>query len=77
MIDLPHATNQIQLVKNFQDLVSTPFQGEINTICWNRQLTGDFSEIVKQVELNENIATLGEPLNLLIYFFKKKLSWNY
>jgi hypothetical protein len=60
MIDLPKATNQIHLVTNFKDLVSKPFQGETNAICWTRQLTGDFSEIVKKVELTENIATLGE-----------------
>ncbi len=60
MIDLPKATNQIHLVTNFKDLVSKPFQGEMNAICWTRQLTGDFSEIVKKVELTENIATLGE-----------------
>ena len=60
MIDLPKATNQIHLVTNFKDLVSKPFQGETNAICWTRQLTGDFSEIVKKVEITENIATLGE-----------------
>jgi len=60
VIDLPHTTNQIQVVTNFQDLVSTPFHGEMNAICWPRELTGDFSEIVKKVELNGNIATLDE-----------------
>ncbi len=60
MIELFSATKQIHRVTNFQDLVSTPFQGEINAICWKRKLTGDFSEIVKQVALNENIATLNE-----------------
>ncbi|TXD68343.1 hypothetical protein [Aequorivita lipolytica] len=60
MIDLPHTANQIHRVTNFKDLVSTPFQGEMNAICWTRKLTGDFSEIVKQVEINENIATLDE-----------------
>ncbi len=58
MIDLSHAENQIHCVTNFQDLVSTPFHGEINAICWTRELTGDFSEIVKKVALNENIAVL-------------------
>jgi hypothetical protein len=58
MIDLSHAENQIHRVTNFQDLVSTPFYGEINAMCWPRKLTGDFSEIVKKVELNGNIATI-------------------
>lgn len=52
--------NQLQHVTNFQDLVSTPFQGETNAICWSRELIGDFSEIVNKVELNGNIAELDQ-----------------
>ncbi|MCW3091113.1 MAG: hypothetical protein JWP81_2182 [Ferruginibacter sp.] len=52
--------HQIHCVTNFQDLISTPFYGAINAICWTRKLTGDFSEIVKEVALNENIAVLDE-----------------
>ena len=60
MIDLSHAENQIHCVTNFQDLVSTPFHGKMNAICWSRKLAGDFSEIVKKVELSENIVTLDQ-----------------
>lgn len=60
MKDLPPANNQIHHVTNFQDLVSTPFHGEINAICWTRQLTGDFSEIVKKLALNENISAIDQ-----------------
>lgn len=58
MTDSPNTENQIQKVTNFQDLISTPFQGEINAICWSRTLIGDFSEIVRQIELNEDIVEL-------------------
>ena len=58
MINLSHAANQIRCVTNFQDLVSTPFREENNAICWTRKLTGDFSEIVKKVALNENVMVL-------------------
>ncbi|UAM96883.1 DUF1826 domain-containing protein [Polaribacter litorisediminis] len=64
MMNLYHTKNQIQCVSNFQDLVSTPFHGEVNAICWTRKLTGDFSEIVKKIELNENIAAL-DPKELI------------
>jgi hypothetical protein len=47
-------------VTDFQDLVSTPFRGEINAICWTRKLIGDFSEIVQKVALDGNITTLGQ-----------------
>jgi hypothetical protein len=60
MINLSPAENQIHCVTNFQDLVSTPFHGAINAICWTRKLTGDFAEIVNKVELHENIAVLDE-----------------
>jgi hypothetical protein len=60
MINLSHTENQIQYVTGFKELVSTPFQGDVNAICWKRQLTGNFSEIVDKVKLNENIATLDE-----------------
>lgn len=60
MIDLYYAENQIHCVTNFQDLVSTPFSGEMNAICWTRELKGDFSEIVKKIALNENITTVEE-----------------
>jgi hypothetical protein len=60
MINLSPAENQIHCVTNFQELVSTPFQGAINTICWPRTLTGDFSEIVNKVVLKENMAVLDE-----------------
>jgi hypothetical protein len=60
MIDLSHAENQIHCVTNFQDLVSTPFSGEMNAICWTRKLTGDFSEIVKKVKLSGNITAIEQ-----------------
>jgi len=60
MIDLSHAENQIHCVTNFHDLVSTPFNGEMNAICWTRKLTGDFSEIVKKVALSGNITTIDQ-----------------
>ena len=64
MINLSHAEHEIHCVTNFQDLVSTPFHGAINAICWTRKLTGDFAEIVNKSSLNENIAVL-EPETLL------------
>ncbi len=53
-----HNENQIQYVKSFNDLVSTSFIGEVNSACWSRNIKGDFSEIVKKVELKGNMAVL-------------------
>ena len=60
MIDLSITENQILQVANFRDLVETPFQGKTNAICWTRKLTGDFSEIVKKIEINGNIVVVQE-----------------
>lgn len=60
MTDLSHVEKQIHYVTNFQDLVSVPFSGETNAICWNRQLTGDFAEIVEKVTLTGNITEIGQ-----------------
>ncbi|MGZ4040413.1 MAG: hypothetical protein ACXVOH_01910 [Bacteroidia bacterium] len=60
MTGQPHNTNQIHYVTNFHDLASTPFHGEMNAICWKRQLTGDFSEIVHKIELQGNITVIEE-----------------
>lgn len=59
MIDLSASANPIGCVTNFQDLISMPFQGEMNAICWPRKLSGDFSEVANKIELNENMAVLG------------------
>jgi len=64
MIHLGDVGKQIHCVTNFQDLVSTPFYGEMNAICWNRKLTGDFAEIVEKLASDENIAAI-EPEELL------------
>ncbi len=60
MIDLSTIENQIHCVTNFEDFVSTSFHGEMNAICWRRKLIGDFSEIVKKIELNGNIVELDQ-----------------
>jgi hypothetical protein len=60
MKDVSPIEHQIQYVTNFADLVAIPFYGEMNAICWSRKLTGDFSEIVKKVELKENMAVLDQ-----------------
>ena len=60
MIDVANIENQIHCVTNFHDLVSITFYGEMNAICWKRELIGDFSEIVQKIEANENIKVIEE-----------------
>ncbi len=47
---------QIGVVSTFSELVHTDFKGEMNALCWYRNLDGDFKEIVNQLSLKENIT---------------------
>ncbi|WP_027382149.1 hypothetical protein [Epilithonimonas caeni] len=49
-------TNSIKIVSSFPELVNSDFKGEINAINWQRDLDGDFEEIVAKLELNGNIT---------------------
>jgi len=49
-------SSQIGVVSTFSDLVQTNFKGEMNALCWYRNLGGDFKEIVSQLSLEENIT---------------------
>jgi hypothetical protein len=60
MTDLLQKETQIKRVTQFQDLVSEPFSGGVNAMCWSRELVGDFAEIVNKVELTDNITVLEE-----------------
>jgi hypothetical protein len=48
----------------FSALVSTPFLGEINALCWQRELKGDFAEIVQK--LNSAIGIRVIEINELL-----------
>jgi len=60
MLNLSPITNQIHAVTNFGELVSKPFSGEMNAMCWSRKLEGDFVEIVNKIEGEENIIVISE-----------------
>jgi hypothetical protein len=66
MFNQSQTENQVQSVANFDEFVSTPLHGDINAVCWSRDLQGDFEEIVKKAESEENITVLDEEqlLNL-------------
>ena len=50
----------IQVVGSFEELVSTPFTGGVNALCWPRTLPGDFQEIVDRLGTVEEITSLDE-----------------
>ena len=60
MMDLSHIEHQIECVSSFESLLSTAFHGNVNALCWERKLNGNFSEIIEKVELDGNITELNE-----------------
>ena len=60
MLDLLKKNHQIHCVSSFNELIATPFHGDVNALCWTRILQGDFSEIVNKISLTENISELEE-----------------
>jgi hypothetical protein len=51
--------NQIEIVSSFSDLININFQGLVNAICWERNLDGNFKEIVSKLQLKENITEVS------------------
>lgn len=49
---------QIKFFSTFNELVEIPFEGIINAHCLNRNLVGNFEEIVKKLILKEDITTI-------------------
>ena len=63
---LPSGYTGIKVVHSFQELVTTPFSGDLNALCWQRTLSGDFNEIVVQLGAGEGITSLDDArLNAL------------
>ncbi len=57
---LPADYTRIRRVNGFQELVATPFANDVNALCWERTLAGDFGEVVAQLGAGEGIVTLDE-----------------
>ncbi len=47
-------------MSSFIELVSTPFSGDVNAMCWERTLEGDFEEIVSKLHFEGNIKEVEE-----------------
>jgi hypothetical protein len=64
-------SSQIGRVSTFSELVNTDFKGEMNALCWYRNLEGDFNEIVSQLQIKENITEV-DPKELLALQLSEK-----
>lgn len=51
---------RIRAVASFEELVTTPFAGDVNALCWPRRLPGDFAELVDRLPVGEGITTIAD-----------------
>lgn len=47
-------------VDSFEALISMPFAGDVNALCWPRQLPGDFQEIIDQLQADDGITSIDD-----------------
>ena len=48
--------SQVKIVSSFPELINSNFSGVKNAVCWERNLDGDFQEIVSKLILKDNIT---------------------
>jgi len=53
---------QVRIVGSFAELVNARFSGDVNALCWPRQLQGNFDEVVAQLNAGEEIDSLDETI---------------
>lgn len=51
---------KFQHVNSFNELAETAFEGEINALCWSRELKGNYAEIIEKVGIENKLYVL-EP----------------
>ncbi|WP_316844901.1 DUF1826 domain-containing protein [Pedobacter psychrodurus] len=51
--------SQIAVVSTFSQLIGINFQGDMNAVCWYRNLVGDFAEIVSKLQLKEDLTEVS------------------
>ena len=59
---VPEDYNRVRIVNSFDELIATPFSGEVNALCWPRTLRGDFHELAHALPRGEDVEPIDENL---------------
>jgi hypothetical protein len=51
---------QVRVVTRFAELVATPFAGDVNALCWPRQLPGDFQEVIDKLQPDAGMTAIAD-----------------
>ncbi len=63
---MPKDNRQAVYTTSFEELVTIEFKGKQNAECWQRELDGDFEELVSKLELIDDVTVIEpEELNAL------------
>jgi hypothetical protein len=52
--------SEVKTVSSFEELISTPFTGKTNALCWQRDLSGDFDEVAEKLNASKNNSNIDE-----------------
>ncbi|MEQ1652615.1 MAG: hypothetical protein ABL897_09020 [Hyphomicrobium sp.] len=55
-----HPRHRVRYVDSFDALIATPFAGDVNALCWPRQLAGDFQEIIDRLQAEDGMTTIED-----------------
>jgi hypothetical protein len=53
-------SDRIRIVASFDELIATQFAGDVNALCWPRQLAGDFDAVLAQLDVDCGMTTLDD-----------------
>ena len=56
--------SRVQFVHSFQEIAETSFAGNINALCWQRTLPGDFAEIIACLGISHEPMIILDPAML-------------
>ncbi len=62
LLALPDGYAGIRIAGSFDELVTLPFGPEVNAICWQRDLPGDFDELAAVFSREEGVTSLDEEM---------------
>jgi hypothetical protein len=52
--------HRIGLVRSFTELLTTPFAGDVNALCWERTLPGDYAEVIAKLGPGQGIVAIDD-----------------
>lgn len=54
------SARRVRRVGSFAELLRTPFAGDVNALCWERALPGDFAEVIARLGPGDGIEALTD-----------------